>query len=93
MVALAGEGGGMMPRRARPVPALPSSAFAGFRFPPEIIVVALRWYLRYGLSLWPSTRAPAWAVSPLVRWHERRTLKRQPRRDDEATRSLRWIPI
>jgi transposase-like protein len=25
-------------------------AFAGFRFPPEIIVLALRWYLRYGLS-------------------------------------------
>ena len=27
-----------------------NSAFAGFRFPPEIIVLALRWYLRYGLS-------------------------------------------
>ena len=26
------------------------SAFAGFRFPPEIITVAVRWYLRYGLS-------------------------------------------
>ena len=26
------------------------SAFKGFRFPPEIIVVAVRWYLRYGLS-------------------------------------------
>jgi transposase-like protein len=26
------------------------SAFAGFRFPPEVIVVAVRWYLRYGLS-------------------------------------------
>jgi transposase-like protein len=26
------------------------SAFRGFRFPPEIIVLALRWYLRYGLS-------------------------------------------
>ena len=29
---------------------MPSSAFKGFRFPPEIIVLALRWYLRYGLS-------------------------------------------
>jgi IS6 family transposase len=29
---------------------VPSSAFKGFRFPPEIIVLALRWYLRYGLS-------------------------------------------
>jgi transposase-like protein len=25
-------------------------AFAGFRFPPEVIVVAVRWYLRFGLS-------------------------------------------
>jgi hypothetical protein len=24
--------------------------FAGFRFPAEVIVVAVRWYLRYGLS-------------------------------------------
>src|SRR5436190_10925718 len=28
----------------------PRSAFAGFRFPPEVIVVAVRWYLRYCLS-------------------------------------------
>ena len=40
----------MISRRSRPVPAVPSSAFAGFRFPPEIIVLALRWYLRHGLS-------------------------------------------
>jgi transposase, IS6 family len=40
----------MMSRRSRLVPEVPSSAFAGFRFPPEIIVLALRWYLRYGLS-------------------------------------------
>jgi IS6 family transposase len=26
------------------------SAFTGFRFPVEVIVVAVRWYLRYGLS-------------------------------------------
>ena len=26
------------------------SAFAGYRFPAEVIVVAVRWYLRYGLS-------------------------------------------
>ena len=31
------------------VPA-PRSGFAGFRFPPEVILVAVRWYLRYGLS-------------------------------------------
>ena len=28
----------------------PKSAFAGFRFPAEVIVVAVRWYLRYGPS-------------------------------------------
>ena len=28
----------------------PGSAFAGFRFPPEVILIAVRWYLRYGLS-------------------------------------------
>jgi transposase-like protein len=28
----------------------PKSAFAGYRFPPEVIVVAVRWYLRYNLS-------------------------------------------
>jgi len=27
-----------------------ASAFAGFRFWPEVISVAVRWYLRYGLS-------------------------------------------
>ena len=28
----------------------PQSAFAGFRFPPEAIVLAVRWYLRFSLS-------------------------------------------
>ena len=27
-----------------------SSAFAGYRFPPGVILLAVRWYLRYGLS-------------------------------------------
>jgi len=27
-----------------------TSVFAGFRFPPDVISVAVRWYLRYGLS-------------------------------------------
>jgi hypothetical protein len=26
------------------------SAFVGFRFPPEVFLVAVRWYLRFGLS-------------------------------------------
>jgi transposase-like protein len=35
--------------RSRPsIP--PRSAFARFRFPPDVIVVAVRWYLRFGLS-------------------------------------------
>ncbi len=38
-------------RRGRmAVPVVERSAFAGFRFPPEVITVAVRWYLRYGLS-------------------------------------------
>jgi transposase-like protein len=36
---------------ARPRPWVPpKSAFAGFRFPPEVIVVVVRWYLRFDLS-------------------------------------------
>jgi transposase-like protein len=38
-------------RTGRPRPAtIPRSAFAGFCFPPEVIVLAVRWYLRFGLS-------------------------------------------
>src|SRR6266540_2739203 len=33
--------------RTRPAP---PSAFAGYRFPPEVITLAIRWYLRFGLS-------------------------------------------
>ena len=29
---------------------LVSPSFAGFRFPPDVILLAVRWYLRYGLS-------------------------------------------
>jgi transposase-like protein len=38
-------------RRGRPgrVPS-PPSGFAGFRYPPDLILVAVRWYLRYALS-------------------------------------------
>jgi transposase, IS6 family len=39
----------MRTRRPRTA-SVPRSAFAGFRFPPEVIVLAVRWYLRYGLS-------------------------------------------
>jgi IS6 family transposase len=43
------EQAGLMRRRPARLPA-PRSGFAGFRFPPEVIMVAVRWYLRYGLS-------------------------------------------
>jgi transposase, IS6 family len=39
----------MRTRRVRPDP-IPRSAFAGFCFPPDVIVLAVRWYLRFGLS-------------------------------------------
>ncbi len=35
--------------RPRPPVRMPSG-FTGFRFPPEVILLAVRWYLRYGLS-------------------------------------------
>jgi hypothetical protein len=39
----------MRTRRVRPDP-IARSAFAGFCFPPDAIVLAVRWYLRFGLS-------------------------------------------
>src|SRR5512132_2918742 len=39
----------MRTRRPRPAP-VPRSALAGFRFPPDVIVVTVRWSLRFGLS-------------------------------------------
>jgi transposase-like protein len=41
---------GMRSRRHPPVRPGPSSAFSGYRFPPEVITLAVRWYLRFGLS-------------------------------------------
>jgi len=40
----------MKRRRSRPPLRSRSGSFAGFRFPPEVILLAVRWYLRYGLS-------------------------------------------
>jgi len=46
-----GGEGGSMKRNRRPGPSVTMpSGFAGFRFPPEVILLAVRWYLRYGLS-------------------------------------------
>jgi hypothetical protein len=36
-------------RRLRPAP-IAHCAFAGFCFPPDVIVLAVRWYLRFSLS-------------------------------------------
>jgi transposase, IS6 family len=39
----------MRTRRVRPDP-VTRSAFAGFCFPPDVIVLAVRWYLRFSVS-------------------------------------------
>jgi transposase-like protein len=36
-------------RMRRPPPApVPRSTFSGFHFPPDVIVIAVHWYLRFG---------------------------------------------
>jgi IS6 family transposase len=50
MVGFEGDSDWMRRSHPRPVPAVPWSAFKGFRVPPEVIVLAVRWYLRFGLS-------------------------------------------
>ena len=40
----------MKRRRSCPPIHQGSGAFAGYRFPPEVILLAVRWYLRFGLS-------------------------------------------
>ena len=47
---LTGEAAGVKRRHLIRSVQPPRSAFAGFRFPPEVILIAVRWYLRYGLS-------------------------------------------
>ena len=45
--------GRLVPMRSRAPPSLqipPSSAFTGHRFPPDVITLAVRRYLRFGLS-------------------------------------------
>jgi transposase-like protein len=39
-----------MPHRLGESPKFDRSAFAGYRFPPDVILLAVRWYLRYRLS-------------------------------------------
>jgi hypothetical protein len=54
-----------MRRRCRRVPALRSS-FAGFRFPPDVITLAVRWYLCYGLSYRDLEELMAERASPSI---------------------------
>ena len=65
MVAPAVSVSGMRSRRSRPIPEVPSSAFVGFRCPPEIIVLAVHWYL------------PVWAVLSGCRRTARRAWDRR----------------
>lgn len=50
-----------MGRRHRRVPPL-RSGFAEFRFPREVIVLAVRWHLRYGLLSYRATSKGAVAL-------------------------------
>jgi hypothetical protein len=50
-------------RRPRVAP-VPRSAFAGFRFPPDVIVLAVRWYLRMVMALVQTKPGRARSRSP-----------------------------
>ena len=51
VASVEGEAGQAVPVRCDPRRVMsPRSGFGGFRFPPAVIMVAVRWYLRYGLS-------------------------------------------
>ena len=71
-----GETAGMR-TRCPPAPDA-RSAFAGFRFPPEVIVLAVRWYLRFGLSYRDveellAERGSRSTMSRVYRWVQRFT--------------------
>lgn len=73
--------------RSRVSSAVSASAFKGFRSPPEVIILAVRWYLRYGLSYRDveellvergvvvdlKRRFPGWRTAPVLALHDRRT--------------------
>ena len=65
-----------------------ASVFAGFRFPPAVISLAVRWYLRYGLSYRDveellAERGIAVDHVTIYRWVQRFT--------PEFWRGLRWF--
>ena len=47
---MVGEGAGMNRNRGAGPPVEALSAFDGFRFPPDVILLAVRWNLRYSFS-------------------------------------------
>jgi transposase-like protein len=67
-----------MKRNRRPSPSVQApSAFAGFRLPPDVILLAVRWYLRYSLSYRVRSHFHERGVEvdhvTLVRWVQRFT--------------------
>ena len=58
------EDAGQVRRPQSASPHLDRSAFAGSRFPAEVITVAVRWDLRYGLSYRPATEPTAPSSRP-----------------------------
>src|SRR6266545_1783197 len=57
----------MRSRRHRRVRPAPSSAFAGYRFPPEVITLAVRWYQRFAPEFAEAARARQHVIGD--RWH------------------------
>src|ERR1700753_503102 len=74
-----------------------ASVFAGFRFPPEVISVAVRWYLRYGLSYPDGEELLAEGDVTVYRWVQRFTQEfieaARPCRPHEHHLSQRGIAI
>ncbi len=50
MTCSLGKAPGVKRRTSCPPIKTGSGSFARFRFPPEVILLAVRWYLRFGLS-------------------------------------------
>ena len=76
------------------------SAFAGDRFPPEVIMLAVRWYLRYGLSYRDVEellveRGIEVDHVTIHRWVQRFTPQAacSPHRCGAAVPSHRWWPV
>jgi hypothetical protein len=80
-------------RSRRSIP--PRSAFAGFRFPAHVIVLAVRWYLRFGLShrdveeLLTEQGSATPGTRPLTYFRQHNVLQRWPRRRRRASRRRR----